>query len=67
MTIDQVQKLNDKIRSFNECYTDCKLWGSSPDGDVKPEQMLEWLIYNNYMVEIALGINKQCISMGITL
>lgn len=41
------------IKNFMECYNDCKLYGSAPDGDVKAEDMLEWLIVNRYIVDIA--------------
>lgn len=40
------------IKNFMECYSDCKLYGSAPDGDVKPEDMLAWLIDNRYIVDI---------------
>lgn len=40
------------IKNFIECYNDCTLYGSAPDGDVKPEGMLAWLIDNRYIVDI---------------
>lgn len=48
-TINKAQQ----IKNFMECYNDCKLYGSAPNGDVKAEDMLEWLIVNRYIVDIA--------------
>lgn len=48
-TINKAQQ----IKNFMECYSDCKLYGSAPDGDVKAEDMLEWLIVNRYIVDIS--------------
>jgi hypothetical protein len=32
------------------------LFGSAPDGDVKAERLIEWLIENPHMAEIAADI-----------
>ncbi len=56
--IIKIQKLSDALRNFNDCYADCVLWGSCPDGDVHREQMLSWLIENPHMGEIAKQINE---------
>lgn len=56
--LENIQKLSDAIRNFKECYTDCELWGSYPDGNVTQEVIMTWLIENPHMAEIAQKINK---------
>lgn len=67
MSIENINKLHEKINSFDECYKLCKLWGSSPDGDIRPDKLLEWLMENIHMSEMALDIKKQLSHMGISL
>jgi hypothetical protein len=56
--IEKAEKLAAAISNFRSCYAECKLWGSSPDGDVRPEKMIAWLIENPHMAEIADDIRK---------
>lgn len=56
--IEKAIKLAGAIRSFQDCYSSCVLYGSSPDGDVKSERLIEWLIENPHMAEIAADIRK---------
>ena len=56
--IEKAEKLAGAIRNFRECYSSCVLWGSAPDGDVKAERLIEWLIENPHMAEIANDIRK---------
>lgn len=56
--IEKAEKLAAAIANFRSCYADCKLWGSSPDGDVKAERLIEWLIENPHIPEIADDIRK---------
>ncbi len=56
--IQQVQKTSKEIDNFTSCYRECVLYAAQPDGDVKMEQILEWLIKNPHMSEIALKIKK---------
>jgi len=56
--IEKAEKLAGLIRNFRDCYESCVLWGSSPDGDVKAERLIEWLIENQHMAEIAADIRK---------
>ena len=56
--IEKVQKLSKEIDNFRDCYKECVLWGSAPDGDVKTEQILAWLIEYQYMAEIAASIKR---------
>ncbi len=56
--IENVQKLAKEIENFTDCYQACVLWSSCPDGDVKAESMLAWLIEHPYMAEIAANIKK---------
>lgn len=47
------------IKNFMDCYADCILYGSSPNGDVKPEIMLEWLVEHRYIMDIVDDYIKQ--------
>ena len=56
--IEKAEKLADAIKNFRDCYRSCVLWGSAPDGDVKADRLIEWLIENQHMAEIANDIRK---------
>lgn len=56
--IEKAEKLADAIKNFKNAYSSCVLWGSAPDGDVRPEQLIEWLVENPHMAEIAAEIHK---------
>ena len=55
--IEKIQRLNEAIQNFNSCY-EKPLWGSCPDGDVRAEQLLEYLIEHPELSEIAEKIDK---------
>ena len=38
-----ISKTNDYLSYLREEYNRCVLWGSDPDGDVKFEQLIDWL------------------------
>jgi hypothetical protein len=40
------------IKNFMDCYADCILYGSAPNGDVRPENMLAWLVEHRYIIDI---------------
>jgi hypothetical protein len=56
--MEKVQELSGKIDNFKDCYKDCILWSSVPDGDVEAEQILDWSIDNSYTMDIANDIKK---------
>lgn len=56
--IEKAEQLASAIRNFRECYSQCVLHGSSPDYDVKAAQLIEWLIENPHMAQIADDIKR---------
>jgi hypothetical protein len=56
--IEKAEKLAAEIQNFRDCYASCVLWGSAPDGDVKAEKLIEWMIENPHMAQIAEEIRK---------
>lgn len=56
--IEQALRLGNAIDNFKDCYESCVIWGSAPDGDVKAEKMIEWLIENEHMMDIAKKISE---------
>ncbi|EAB6873226.1 hypothetical protein WFC_00091 [Escherichia phage vB_EcoM_WFC] len=57
-----IQKTLDKaaaIKNFMDCYASCTLYGSVPNGDVRPESMLEWLVEHRYIIDIVDEYIKQ--------
>ncbi|UCS82829.1 hypothetical protein vBYenSP400_39 [Yersinia phage vB_YenS_P400] len=55
---EKAVKLGDAINHFKKCYEDCTLWGSAPDGDIIAEKMIEWLLENTHMMDIAKQIDE---------
>jgi hypothetical protein len=55
--IKRIQDQSSAIENFKECYRGCTLYASM-DGDVEYQTLLEWLIDNPHMAEIALKIKK---------
>lgn len=56
--IEKTEKLAAEIQNFRDCYSNAgELWGTR-DGPVMMATLLEWLIENPHMNEIAQDINK---------
>lgn len=55
---EKAVKLGDAINNFKDCYKNCTLWGSAPNGDVIAEKMIEWLLENTHMLDIAKEIEE---------
>jgi len=56
--IEKAEKLACEIQNFRDCYVNAgELWGMR-DGPVMMATLLEWLIENPHMSDIAQNINK---------
>lgn len=56
--IEKAEKLAAAINNFRACYKDCVLHASDYDGQVRMENMIEWLIENPHMAQIAEDIAR---------
>jgi hypothetical protein len=56
--IKRSKELAREVENFNGLYSTCTLWGSVPDGDVRADQLLAWMIENPGLAEIAADIAK---------
>ena len=57
MNIEKIQKLNAEIEDFKACYDGIELWGVV-EGPVSAEKLIEFMIENPHMQEIANNIKK---------
>ena len=57
MNIEKIQKLNAEIENFKACYDGIELWGVV-EGPVSAEKLIEFMIENPHMQEIANNIKK---------
>ena len=51
--LKNISKVNDDIKYLKDEYEKVKMWGNSPDGDLKFEALMDWLDNedNVYMIE----------------
>jgi len=60
MTSEEIikyERISDKIKNFRECYRECELRGDV-NGDVNAEVVLQFLISNTHLVDIAIDISR---------
>lgn len=65
--IRAIEKTANLIENFRTCYydvNDTRLMASDRDGNVSHTAVLEWLIENPHMQEIANNINKAMQEIG---
>lgn len=51
--IESSEKVARAVENFRGMYAGCILWGSIPDGDVKAEVLLAWMVENPELAAIA--------------
>lgn len=59
MKITEIMKISSEIQNFYDCYDDTtdQLWAKrQSDGKISPEDLLEFLLENPHMMEIAQRI-----------
>ena len=59
---DKIKKMKNLIQEsdyLRDEYEPVKLWGDCPDGDVKFDRMMEWLVANEHVVEHMLKVSKE--------
>lgn len=60
--IKSIKKLSDDYEYLKDEYDRIKLWGSRPDGDVKFDNLMEWLAKNahevRHMIDVAEKIQE---------
>ena len=56
----KISKINDDVKYLKDEYEKVKMWGDSPDGDLKFESLMEWLSNedNIYMIEHMIKVSK---------
>ena len=61
--ITKMETLSNEITYLRDEYSQIKLWGSCPDGDVTFETIMEWLVENEHTVEHMLKVSKEINSL----
>ena len=61
--ITKMETLSNEIAYLRDEYSQIKLWGSCPDGDVTFETIMEWLVENEYTVAHMLKVSKEVNSL----
>lgn len=56
--IERCAKLTRAVENFRDMYAGCILWGSVPDGDVKADVLIAWMVENPEMAVIAETIRE---------
>ena len=54
-----IKRLSQDAEYLRNEYETIKLWGSCPDGDVKFDKLMEWLVKNDYLVEHMIKVSKE--------
>ena len=54
-----IKRLSQDADYLRNEYETIKLWGSCPDGDVKFDKLMEWLVKNDYLVEHMIKVSKE--------
>ena len=54
-----IKRLSQDAESLRNEYETIKLYGSCPDGDVKFDKLMEWLVKNDYLVEHMIKVSKE--------
>lgn len=57
MDIFKVEEIAGEIANFKDCYSDIQLWGQR-DGPVTAGVLIQWLMDNPHMDQIAQSIAK---------
>ena len=55
--LNKVNELGSQINNFIECYKECELWGGV-DGPVSAEKLIDFIIENPHLIDIAKSIEK---------
>ena len=56
--IESISKINSDLGYLRGEYSNIKLWGSAPDGDVEFSKLIEWLADNEHTVGHMLKVAK---------
>ena len=57
--IKSIKQINSDLEYLKGEYDSYKLWGHCPDGDVKFENLLAWLVEHKYDVEHMIKVGTQ--------
>ena len=57
--INDIQKVGKQLEEMSKDYNSATLWGSAPDGDVKFNDLMEWIVENDNLVEYMLSVAKK--------
>jgi len=58
MNLENIERQAALIKLFKEDYASCVLWGRAPDGDVKPMDLINWIVANRHLVNVCDEIEK---------
>jgi len=56
--MEKISRVESDLKYLRDEYKSIALWGSSPDGDVRFETLIEWLAENGDTVDLMLKTAK---------